>query len=310
MQVRIAPLANSKLFNLKLLAALLALAGSQGVLAAAAAAPAPAAPPPPVVAKELGKGVYFMEGGGGANSSALIGDDGVLLVDGKIDVASAESEIAAVKKLTPGAIRFLINTHEHPDHTGGNEVYGKAGAIIISHDEVYSVLAAGQRGGAPAPEIARPKLTFGNEGMFTLHFDGQTVVIEHMPAAHTTSNSIVHYVEANVYHLGDVYSGDRYPTLAGGTLQGFIDGVDQVLKEANASARFIPGNGPVGDRAALETYRTMLGTVQSAAKKALAAGQSVQDFLASKPTAATDAIFGSPDRFLTSVYNQLKGPAR
>ncbi|MDR0781932.1 MAG: MBL fold metallo-hydrolase [Pseudomonadales bacterium] len=297
MQARIAPL-----FNLKLLAALLVLSGSQAALAAAAAAP-----PPPVVAKELGKGVYFLEGGGGANAAALIGDDGVLVADAKLDEASAESELAAIRKLTPGNIRFLINTHEHPDHIGGNEMFGKMGAVIIAHDEVRSILAAGQRGGPPAPAVALPVLTFGNEGTLTLHLNGETVEIKHMPAAHTTNNSIVHYVEANVYQLGDIFSGDRYPTLAGGTFQGFIDGVDQVLAEANDSAHFIPGNGPVGDHAALVAYRAMLGSVQSAVTQALDSGQSLEAFLASKPTAATDATYGDPARFLTGVYNQLKG---
>jgi glyoxylase-like metal-dependent hydrolase (beta-lactamase superfamily II) len=287
--------------KLKLLAALCAFVGSNAM--AAAAAP----PPPPVATSELGNGLYFVSGGGGANSSALIGAEGVLVVDAKLDVASADQEIAAIKQLTPGAIRFLINTHEHPDHTGGNESYGKAGATIIAHDEVQAILAAGQRGGPPAPEVARPTVTFGNEGTLTLHFDGETVAIKHMPGAHTANNSIVHFVNANVYQLGDIYSGDRYPTIAGGTLQGFIDGVDQVLKEANATARFIPGNGPVGDRAALEAYRAMLVNVQSAISKAVSSNQTLEAFLATKPTAATDAAYGNPDRFLTGAFNLAKG---
>jgi glyoxylase-like metal-dependent hydrolase (beta-lactamase superfamily II) len=297
MQGRIVPV-----FNVKILAALLALASSE--LLAAAAAP----PPPPVAASELGNGLYFISGGGGANSTALIGDDGVLVTDSKLDIASADAEIAVIKGLTPGNIRFLINTHEHPDHTGGNESYGKAGAVIISQNEVYDILAAGQRGGPPAPVVARPSVTF-DDGM-TLHFNGETIELKHMPAAHTASNSIVHFVEANVYQLGDVFSGDRYPALAGGTLQGFIDGVDQVLAQANASAHFIPGNGPVGDRAALEAYRAMLGSAQSAVTKAISSNQSLEDFIASKPTAATDATYGNPERFLTSIYNAAKGPAK
>ncbi|MDR2212254.1 MAG: MBL fold metallo-hydrolase [Pseudomonadales bacterium] len=284
-------------FSSKILAALVLSACASWTAAAEA---------PPVAASELGNGLYFISGGGGANSSALIGDEGVLVVDSKLDIASADAEIAVIKGLTPGNIRFLINTHEHPDHTGGNLSYGNLGAVIIGHEDVYQILTAGQRGGPPEPLQARPSITFGNGGGLTLHFNGETLEVKHMPPAHAASNSIVHFVTANVYQMGDVFSGDRYPTMAGGTLQGFIDGVDQVLAEANASARFIPGNGPVGDRAALESYRAMLGNAQSSAAQAIKEGKSLEDFLASKPTAATDATYGDPARFLTAVYNQAK----
>ena len=239
--------------RLLLLAGLLAtLCGSALPQLAAAADAAP------VSASEVAPGLYLFSGGGGANSSALIGAEGVLVVDSKLDANSATAELAAIRELSAAPLRFLINTHVHPDHTGGNESYGEAGAVIVGHEDVRAILAAGQRGGPPAPAAALPVLTFASGGGATLHLNDETIRVLHVPPAHTVDNSIVHFVEANVHQVGDVYSGNRYPMLAGGTLQGFIAAVDLVLAEANDSARFITGNGPVTGRAELESYRAML----------------------------------------------------
>jgi glyoxylase-like metal-dependent hydrolase (beta-lactamase superfamily II) len=266
-----------------------------------------AAEPPPVAASVITGGLYLVTGGGGANSSALIGDDGVLVVDAKLNVESADAELAVLKGLSPEPVRFLINTHVHPDHTGGNLSYANQGATIIAHEDVRTILSAGQRGGPPEPEATWPVITFGNGGGMTLHFDGETIHIVHMPPAHTADNSIVYFVNANVYHLGDIYSASRYPVIAGGTLQGFIDGIDLVLAEANASAKFIPGNGPVANRADVEAYKKMLVTVYDNISKLVADGKTLEEVVAAKPTAAFDATWGSPDRFLPGVYAQLKG---
>ncbi len=260
--------------------------------------------PPPVAAVELAPGLYQATGGGGANSSFLIGPDGVLVVDAKLDLASAQQELDVIEGLSRNPIRFLINTHVHPDHTGGNEAYGQKGAVIIARDETRAILAAGQRGGPPAPAAALPVVTF-DTGAITLNFNGETVVIRDVPAAHTTDNSIVQYVNANVFHLGDVFQATRYPTAAGGTYQGFIDTADLVLGMANEQSRFIPGNGAIENIAALRAFREMLVDVRGKVAALIAQGKTVEEVTAAKPTAAYDSTYGDPARFLPGLYQEL-----
>jgi len=281
-----------------LLMATLSLINAQSLLAAAA--------PPPVEAKEISPGLYFVTGGGGANSVILTGSDGALVIDAKLDIASAEEELAVLNGIYKGPLRYLVNTHVHPDHTGGNEAYGKRGAVIIAREETRAILAAGQRGGPPAPVAALPTLTFDGQPL-VLHLNGETVVIRPMPAAHTTDNNLVQFVNANVYQLGDLFSTSRYPVIAGGTFQGFIDSAEQVLAVANAEARFIPGNGEIEDIAALRAWREMLVTVKANVAALVAKGNSLEQVVAAKPTAAFDATFGTPERLVPALYQELGG---
>jgi glyoxylase-like metal-dependent hydrolase (beta-lactamase superfamily II) len=274
----------------------------------AIAQPGGAAAPRPVTATLLAGKVYFLPGGNGANSSALVGFDGVLLVDAKSDEASAEGIVSALADIGAGDVRYLVNTHEHPDHTGGNEFFGERGATIVSLAGVRDVLAAGQRGGPPAPDVALPGVTIAAGHALSLHFDGETVEIVDMPAAHTASNAMVHFVNADVYHLGDLYTRTRYPVIAGGTLQGFIDATDRVLAMADDDAQFIPGIGEVGDRDDLLRYLDMLVTVRDRVAALVADGKSLDEVLAAKPTAEFDATYGDPSRlFLPPIVEQLSG---
>lgn len=279
------------------------------VLLAATAAYAQGGGPgeaPPVEATRLAGSVYLLSGGAGANSSALVGADGVLLVDSKMGDASGAGIADALRGLSSGNVRFLVNTHEHPDHIGNNAMFAAQGAEIIAHEEVRSVLAAGQRGGPPAPAEALPVATFGDGGGMTLRLDGETVEIRHMPGAHTASNALVHYVNANVYHLGDLYTRTRYPVLAGGTIDGFIAAADQVLEMSNADSKFIPGIGDVGDRADLIAFRKMLVTVRDRVAELVKQGKSLDEVAAAKPTAEFDATYGDPSRlFLPVIYTEL-----
>jgi len=260
--------------------------------------------PPPVAAQEIAPGLYQVTGGGGANSSMLVGADGVLVVDSKLDLASAEAQLKVLEGLHDGELRYLINTHVHPDHTGGNEAYGQRGATIIARDETRAILAAGQRGGPPAPAAALPTITFPS-GQLTLIINGETVVIRDVPAAHTTDNSIVHFVNANVFHLGDVFQATRYPTAAGGTYQGFIDAADVVLALANEQSKFIPGNGPIEDIAALRAFREMLIDVRGKVAALVAEGKTAEEIAAAKPTAAYDATYGDPSRMIPGLVQEL-----
>jgi cyclase len=263
-----------------------------------------AAAPAPVEANEIVPGLYLVTGGGGANSTILTGPEGSLVVDSKLDIESAQAQLAVLDGMTQVPLRYLINTHVHPDHTGGNEAYGQRGAVIIAREETRAILAAGQRGGPPAPAAALPTVTFDGQPL-TLHLNGETVVIRPMPAAHTTDNNIVHFVNANVYQLGDVFSAARYPLAAGGTFQGFIDTADQVLAMANNEARFIPGNGDIEDIAALRAWRDMLVAVRDSVSALVKEGKSLEDVVAAAPTASYDATYGTPERMLPGLYQEL-----
>jgi glyoxylase-like metal-dependent hydrolase (beta-lactamase superfamily II) len=264
-----------------------------------------AAAPAPVAAQEVAPGLFLVTGGGGANSSLLLGPDGALVVDSKLDIESAQAELALLAELYQGPLRYLVNTHVHPDHTGGNEAYGERGAVIIAREETRAILAAGQRGGPPAPAAALPTLTFDGAPL-ALHINGETVLIRPMPGAHTTDNSIVQFVNANVFQLGDVFSASRYPVLAGGTFQGFIDTTAQVLALADEESRFIPGNGDIEGIAALRAWRDMLLAVRESVAALVAQGSSLEEVLAARPTAAYDAIYGSPERLLPALYQDLR----
>jgi cyclase len=261
-----------------------------------------------VEAVALAGNVYLLSGGSGANSSALIGTDGVLLVDAKSDTESAAGILAALEQISDAGVRYLVNTHEHPDHTGGNEFFAAQGATIIALEGVRDVLAAGQRGGPPAPDAALPVVLIGAGGSMTLHLDGESVEILDMPPAHTASNAMVRFVAADVYHLGDLYTRTRYPVIAGGTVQGFIDSVDRVLAMSDAAAIFIPGIGAPGDRADLVSYRHMLVTVRDRVAELIGQGMSMDEVAAAKPTAEFDATYGDPSRlFLPPIYRELSG---
>ena len=268
----------------------------------------PSGPPPPVKAERIADRIYVLTGGGGANSTLLVAADGSLLVDTKSAAAGPEIK-ALVAQLGGGPVRYVVNGHVHPDHTGGNEAFGAAGARIVAHEETRAVLAAGQRGGPPAPAAALPTITFPDGGGVTLFVGGEHVEVLHAPPAHTHDNSIIHYVDSNVLQLGDLYGPNRYQLIAGGTFEGFIEGVDLALSMVNDTTKIVPGVGAVSTRADLVAYRNMLVTVRDRVAALVRQGKSLEEVIAAKPTAEFDATWGSPDHmlFLPVIYAELKG---
>lgn len=259
----------------------------------------------PVSAAPVAGSVHLLSGAGGANVSLLVGDGRALIVDSK-SPAAAEQIAAHARRLSGGDVAYLINGHVHPDHTDGNAFFGERGTVIIAHEQVREILAAGQRGGPPSPEAAWPVLTYPDGGALELDFDGEPVRVFHAPPAHSHDNSIVHFERSNVLHLGDIYGPSRYPVIAGGTIDGFVEACDIALELADASTRIVPGVGSVTDREALRAYRDMLATVRQRVARALAEGQSLEDVIASRPTREFDATYGAPDHrlFLPVIYEQ------
>lgn len=263
-------------------------------------------------------GVHMLVGAGG-NIAVSTGADGVLLVDDQYAPMHPKI-VAAVEALKSGPVRFVLNTHWHLDHTGGNELFGKGGALLVAQDAARTRLAAGQFSKVfdvqipPAPPVALPDVTFGDD--LTFHWNGDEIFVLHVPEAHTDGDAIVHFRRANVVHMGDVFT-TGYPFIdaeSGGTLAGIIAGSDAALALADANTRVIPGHGPLAGREELLRYRDMLVAARDRIAKAIAEGQSLEALLAAKPLADFDAAYGgrfiTPEVFLRSVHASLEAERR
>jgi cyclase len=224
--------------------------------------------------------VHMLTGAGG-NLGVSAGPDGLVLIDDQF-ADMAERIRAALKTLAgkgPSTVRFLLNTHFHGDHTGGNAVFGRE-ATVLAHANVRKRLAEGTRG-APMEPAGLPLVTFA-EGV-SLHVNGEEVRVVHYPAAHTDGDSVAHFTGCNVVHMGDLFFNGRFPFIdldSGGSLAGLRAGVADVLARTGPATRFIPGHGPLAARADLEAYATMLAETEALVREAVAAGESVDAMLA------------------------------
>jgi cyclase len=278
-------------------------AGSSLAFAASARAQRSAEP---LTYEHAAGNVYVLSGGGGANISMSAGPDGVLLVDSK-GPGVTRKIIEIAESLSDEPIKFLINSHEHPDHTGGNANFGKRGVTIIASEPVRDVLAAGQRGGPPAPAAALPALTFPAGGGLSIEFNGEQIDVFHVAPAHAPGNSIIHFKGSNVLHVGDLFGPRRYPIIAGGTYAAFIEDLNTAVKLCNVDTVVVPGVGPLSDREGLIAYREMLIVVRDRVIDALDAGNSLEEFIASHPTREFDATYGDPghELFLPILYAEM-----
>lgn len=235
------------------------------------------AQPPSVETQEIGDGLYLLKGRGG-NVLASVGADGVLLVDS--DYGNVQpAYLDAVKALDADAVRFLVNTHWHGDHTGGNTAWGESGSVILAHDNVRLRLSTRQenklfgRVTEPSPAAAWPLVTYGDS--LALHINGQTVEVKHYPAGHTDGDSIVYFAEANVVHMGDHFFKDRFPFIdlaSGGTVDGFIDNIAAALERVGDATVIVPGHGGLANREDLQRYFGMLTETRSEVKAMKARG--------------------------------------
>jgi len=263
---------------------------------------------------KAGDGVYMLQGFGG-NIGVSAGADGVVLVDDQY-APLTEKIRAALASLNPGPIRFVLNTHWHFDHTGGNENFGKGGVVIVAHENVRRRMSAEQfmtsfAQPVPAsPAGALPVVTFTDA--VTFYYNGDSISAFHVAPAHTDGDVIVWFRHANVIHMGDTFFNGRYPLVdlaSGGAVDGFIVAADRVLALSDANTKIIPGHGPLGDRIALQAFRTMMATVRDRIKQAIAAGRTLDQVKAAKPTADFDAVWGNgritPTMFVEILYQDL-----
>lgn len=260
-----------------------------------------------IKAEKLSPTTYVMVGAGG-NLGVSIGDDAVFVIDDQYAPMTPKI-MAALKLLTDKPVQFVLNTHWHGDHTGGNENFGKAGSLIVAHENVRKRLSTDQfiqlykRQIPASPKVALPVVTFTSD--LTFHLNGDEIFVFHVPKAHTDGDAIVHFKNSNVIHMGDTYFNGFYPfidTSSGGTPDGVIAAADRALALADDKTRIVPGHGPVSTKAELKEYRDMLATVNGRVKAMMKEGKTLQYILAASPSAEFDEKWGkafiSPGRLV------------
>lgn len=262
----------------------------------------------------LGNQIYVLQGEGG-NITVALGEDGALVIDSQF--APLYSKIkAAIAAITSKPVRYLVITHFHRDHTGGAEAFGRDGATIVAHESVKVRMAEGTRNGLtgnivpPAPEIALPKVTYKDAMMLSLQ--GRAAELHHSAAVHTDGDTYVYFPDADVLATGDIVFLGRYPNIDfayGGSIDGMIRGVDELINFARETTTIIPGHGPVGTRANMREYREMLVVARERIAKLKAAGKSEDEIVAAKPNADYDGRYGLDERsngnFIRVVYRSL-----
>lgn len=269
--------------------------------------------------EQIAPGVAVLFGQGG-NIGLSYGEDGNVLIDDQFAPLTPKI-LAAVATVDPDPVKFLINTHWHGDHTGGNENLGKAGAVIMAHDNVRVRMAAGGVSGAgtsgarsitPSPAIALPVVTYA-DGL-SLHVNGDEIRTVHVHNAHTDGDSFVMWKKANVVHMGDLFMTQGsmpYVDLgSGGNVRGFVAAADKVLAMTNAETKIIPGHGPMATRADLQAWRNMIADVIAKVEVGIKTKKTLAQIQAMKPAARYEkpGTFISGDAFVAATYKSLTTP--
>ncbi len=265
--------------------------------------------------EKLTNSTYMLTGAGG-NLGVSIGADAVFLIDDQFAPLTPKIK-AAIAKLSKKRVKFVLNTHWHFDHTGGNENFGKAGALIVAHDNVRKRMSTAQLIeflGMPikaSPKQALPVVTFTTD--VTFHLNGDEVHVFHVMNGHTDGDAIVHFKKSNVIHLGDIFFNKLYPfidTSSGGSIDGVIAATDKVLRLANDDTKLIPGHGPLATKGDLQIYRDMLATISTRIKAQIKEGKKLEDAIAAKPSAEYDAVWGKgvlpPSKFVEMLWKNLQ----
>ena len=264
-----------------------------------------------VRAVQLSPGLHVLFGAGG-NIGLSSGPDGTFIVDDQFAPLTPKI-VAAIKTITSAPVKFVINTHWHGDHTGGNENFGASGAVIVAHDNVRKRMSADQFMAAlnqkvpAAPHVALPVVTF-SDGV-TFHLNGDSIVITHVSPAHTDGDAIVRFTKANVVHMGDVFNNTGLPFIdlsSGGSSSGVIKAADMVYAMTDAQTRIVPGHGQITDRARLKAWRDAVNTVRDRVQKELRGGKTIEQILALKLSAEYEKEWpGGHDRFVRAVFEEL-----
>lgn len=265
---------------------------------------------------KVANGVYMLEGAGG-NIGLSVGDDGVVIIDDEFAPLTPKIQ-AAISAITPKPIKFVLNTHWHGDHVGGNENLAAAGAVIVAHDNVRKRMSVGQfmemmkTQVPPAPAKALPIVTFSSD--VTLHLNGEDLHIVYVGPAHTDGDAIVVFPKAKVVHMGDCFMTISYPFVdlsSGGNFDGFISVADKVLGMVDNSFKIIPGHGALSGKADLKGWHDMLVKIRERVKKQADAGKTLADVQKQGLTSEWDAKWGKdfikPDQVVEFAFKAVKG---
>jgi len=270
-----------------------------------------------ITRKRVADGVYMLQGSGG-NIGVSAGPDGVFVIDDQYAPLSEKIK-AAIRGLSTAPIRFVVNTHWHGDHTGGNENLARDGSLIVAHDNVRrrmsteQFLAAFNARVPPSPVGALPVVTFSDS--VTFYLNGDTIQVMHVRAAHTDGDAIIFFRKANVIHAGDTFFNGFYPFIdasTGGSLDGMIAAADKIIALADANTRIIPGHGPLSSRIELRAFRDMLATVRLRFARARIQGLTTEQVVNANLLADLDSIWGkgflTPAQFAAVAYGSLGRP--
>ena len=260
--------------------------------------------------------LYMLTGTGGAgNMGVYVGKDSVFLIDDQFD-SHTDSIRNAIAALSDNPVKLLLNTHYHPDHTGGNRHFGRSGSLIVAHENVRESLSHDHHIRffdirVPATSgPALPIVTFTRD--IALHVDDKDIRVWHLPKAHTNGDVVVHFTSLNAIHVGDLMFVGMYPFVdldSGGSIDGTIEALKQIRSRIDERTAILAGHGPVSNRSELTDYLDMMVTIRSAVANHIAAGHTVAETIASRPTARFDEQYGqgfvNPDQFTEAVYRSL-----
>lgn len=254
--------------------------------------------------------IYMLEGAGG-NIGVSVGDDGIVIIDDQFAPLAPKIK-AALASISKEPVRFVVNTHYHGDHTGGNEAFGES-APIVAHENVRKRLAAGtpEADQPPAPAGALPVLTFNDR--VTIHLNGEDIRALHVPHAHTDGDAAIFFSKSNVVHMGDLFFNGRFPFVdidGGGSVSGVIDGVESVLPKLPAGTKVIAGHGPIGSVADLRAYAEALRGMRGAVEAGLAAGKTPAQLKEEKVLERWSSWswnFINADRFIDTLVRDVQG---
>jgi len=281
-----------------------------------------------IITEQLGPNVYMLTGSSGLDPShedaaggrigVLAGPDGILLVDSQY-AQLTDKVVAAIRRISAGPIRYLVNTHIHRDHTAGNANFAKMGAVIFAREELREGMvrlskAPNAAGNPVADPAGFPVVTYGMGPPVKIHMNDEMVDLIPIRAAHTGGDTNIKFEKANVLFIGDFYRNYGYPFIDinnGGSLKGMLEGLDLTMKSADANTKLIPGHGTIIKRDDFIPYRDMIVAVAGRVQQLIDQGKSLQEVLAAKVTAPYDAkTAGGTDesavRFVTELYQELK----
>jgi cyclase len=263
---------------------------------------------------EIAPSLYTLEGQGGT-MGALVGPDGVFVVDAQF-APLTEKLVAAIRRVTEQPIKYLVNTHVHNDHTGGNENFGKMGVLLFSRDQLRDRLIRPGGNAASAPPAALPKVTY--DGPVTLHLNGQNIRLIPIRAAHTDGDTAVFFPGSDVIFTGDFFRSMGYPNIDranGGTLNGMLNGLAQTIGMMGPKTKAVPGHGTTVDRNFITMHRDMIITLRDRVAALKRQGKTQMEVIAAKLTNDFDskvpgATAMTADRFIGQLYDELPAPVR